>query len=225
MDKNNFKELQEIQGTLDTLLKDLTHKDKTQLIEWDIALEKTRLLYEILTDIKLSIMSQSVSNDTKKNIDQNQEEEKPEEFTKNEEEEILDFVSENTDTKEEVFIEEEPIKEPIVTPEIKENTYDDSDNKSLNDILVDIENNMDLATHLQNSPIENLESAIALNDKIWFIRELFNGDNELYNSTIQRINKASSIDKAIQIIQNLSWDKEKSSTQKFFELIYRKFIR
>ena len=236
MANNKFDKLIEIQEDLQKKIQYLTEKEASSLIEWDIALEKTRLLYETLTDIKLAVLSKSSL----------QEEilEKPKEEVQTEKELPKEEVQKEAPVEEEpVEIEEELIEEEVLEEEQVEeeqavvvensqketpttNVQDENEEavKSLNDILVDIQNNMDLATKLQNLPIKTLEEAISLNDKIWFVRELFGGDNDLYNSVIQDINKSDSIKEAIKIVRSLSWDKEDAATKAFFELIYRKFV-
>ncbi len=97
--------------------------------------------------------------------------------------------------------------------------------ESMNDLLSRIAKNTDLATQLQNRPVKDLKNAISLNDKIWFIRELFSGDADTYNAIIEKINNADSLESGIQIIEAFSWDKEQDSTKQFLELIYRKFVQ
>ncbi|NJO68368.1 MAG: hypothetical protein HC830_03015 [Bacteroidetes bacterium] len=46
---------------------------------------------------------------------------------------------------------------------------------------------MDVSSKLKNSPILSIQSAINLNDKFVFIRELFKNNNLLYNQTIERL--------------------------------------
>ena len=225
MANSKFDKLVEAQEKLQKTIQYLIEKEEASLIEWDIVLEKTRLLYEVLTDIKLVVLSKGTTTQEKVSI---QEEKKVEKNLAEKEpiiEEEISEVKEEIKVAEKEDFEEETIaveKEPVIVASSEGN---EEAVKSLNDILVDIQNNMDLATKLQNLPIEKLEEAISLNDKIWFVRDLFNGDNELYNRTIQNINKANTIGDAVRVVQGLSWDKEESATKAFFELIYRKFTR
>ena len=61
-------------------------------------------------------------------------------------------------------------------------------------------------------PINNLSEAIGLNDRFLFIRELFNGNQELYNNTITYLNKASTIDEAYDILTKASKSNKESET-------------
>lgn len=95
---------------------------------------------------------------------------------------------------------------------------------SLNDILANIKSDNDLASQLQKSPIQDLKTAISINDKIWFTRELFDGDNDKYLSSLEQINNAKSIEEAIAFADTFRWDKKETSTKRFLELIYRRFV-
>jgi hypothetical protein len=61
-------------------------------------------------------------------------------------------------------------------------------------------------------PINNLSEAIGLNDRFLFIRELFNGNQELYNNTIADLNKAATIDEAYDILTQASKSNSESET-------------
>lgn len=97
-------------------------------------------------------------------------------------------------------------------------------NRSLNDILAEIKNNDSLASQLQKRPIQDLKNAISLNDKIWFTKELFAGDSQKYSSTIDAINQSQDMSSAINLVEPFNWEKEDTSTKRFLELIYRRFI-
>lgn len=84
----------------------------------------------------------------------------------------------------------------------------------------------DLASKLKQHPIENLNKAIKLNDKVWFIKELFNGNADLYKETVNAINKMADMDEALTFIeQNFSFDQDKESFKSFIEFVYRRFLK
>jgi len=136
---------------------------------------------------------------------------------------------------------EKPIAEPVeevtnITETTAPNTKDTNtdvnavlanqinEKTSLNDILANIKSDNDLASQLQKSPIQDLKTAISINDKIWFTRELFDGDNDKYLSSLEQINNAKSIEEAIAFADTFRWDKKETSTKRFLELIYRRFV-
>lgn len=61
-------------------------------------------------------------------------------------------------------------------------------------------------------PVHNLSEAIGINDRFLFVRELFNGNQDLYNNTIENLNKASTIDEAFDILSKASKSNRDSET-------------
>lgn len=70
---------------------------------------------------------------------------------------------------------------------------------------------------------------IGLNDKIAFIKHLFNGESEDYNRVISQINTASSFNDANHLIQNIikpdynNWDGKEEFETRFMQIIESKF--
>ena len=49
-------------------------------------------------------------------------------------------------------------------------------------------------------PVTDLNKAIGINDRFYFIKELFSGNEELYRQTINRLNNTSSLGEATEIL-------------------------
>lgn len=82
---------------------------------------------------------------------------------------------------------------------------------------------MDVSSKLKNAPIPSIQSAINLNDKFLFIRELFKNNNLLYNQTIERLNNAAGYAEAIAIIdREFAWNMNEPMVAKLVELIKRR---
>jgi hypothetical protein len=82
-----------------------------------------------------------------------------------------------------------------------------------------------LSTQLKFDKIENLKSSIDINKKIWFIKELFNGDIDIYNTTLDIIQNFSFLEEALDYIDdNFNWDFMNKTVKDFMEFVYRKFI-
>jgi hypothetical protein len=82
----------------------------------------------------------------------------------------------------------------------------------------------DLRELIRSKPINRLSEAIGINDKFLFIRELFNGNSELYNQTISSLDNSGNIDDASTIVMNITGDDtKKKSAQLLLELVKRKF--
>ncbi len=97
-------------------------------------------------------------------------------------------------------------------------------NTSVNDLLSGFVNNKDLASAIKDKPIKNIQKSIKINDRIWYIKELFNGDAELYKEVVVEIETKKNLDSALAFIfDRFSWDQEKTSTISFLELVFRRF--
>ncbi len=81
-----------------------------------------------------------------------------------------------------------------------------------------------LRTRKKKKNIYKIRESISLNDKIWFIKELFDGSIDLYNQTLNYIEK---MDKQQQVVEYLSrffnWDLNDQTTRDFFIIISKKF--
>lgn len=83
----------------------------------------------------------------------------------------------------------------------------------------------DMATKLQNKPIEDLTKSIGINDKFMFTKELFHGNAELYAKSIAKLNEFTDINEAIFFIQeNFSWDAKNEAANQLIELVRRKLM-
>jgi len=81
----------------------------------------------------------------------------------------------------------------------------------------------DLSSVMKSRPISNIESAIGLNEKFLFIKELFAGNAHRYKETIDILNNASGYDEAITYIRrNFSWDEEDPVVMQLLELVQRR---
>ena len=98
---------------------------------------------------------------------------------------------------------------------------------SINDTFAGDAPKKTVADKLSRQPIKDLKSAIGLNQKFLFMNDLFEGENELFNNAINKINAFNTLPEAIAFIDsNLSsaWDKENSSVLNFMDLVERRFM-
>ena len=91
----------------------------------------------------------------------------------------------------------------------------------INESLAQQKTGNDLSSKLQTAPLTSIVSGIGINDKFLFIRELFNGDNTLYNNAIQRLDTASSLTEAMDFICQ-QWDVKNETVQKLIHLVHRR---
>ena len=80
---------------------------------------------------------------------------------------------------------------------------------------------------MSRQPIKDLKSAIGLNQKFLFMNDLFEGENEIFNNAINKINAFNTLPEAIAFIDSdlsSTWDKENSSVLNFMDLVERRFM-
>ncbi|MDR1859539.1 MAG: hypothetical protein LBR06_01280 [Bacteroidales bacterium] len=71
--------------------------------------------------------------------------------------------------------------------------------------------------------VNRLAGAIGLNDKFQFIRELFDNDTNLFDTTVEKIDRLDNIQQAVSYLnQNFKWKKNEFSLR-FAQLVKRRF--
>lgn len=73
--------------------------------------------------------------------------------------------------------------------------------------------------------VDDLNAAITLNDKLFFIKGLFNEDEEQYRLSIQKLNDMLSMDEALEYTRTAfpDWDEESNIIYRFYMILRRKF--
>lgn len=79
-------------------------------------------------------------------------------------------------------------------------------------------------------PITDLKQSITLNDKLLYIKDLFNGYNLAYAEAIEIINKMNNFDAVDAFLQKSyalknNWTAKQATVDKFYELLNRRFPR
>ena len=130
----------------------------------------------------------------------------------------------------------EPKLEPVQAPEPKfepvhvsvPSTHTTSSNGYAE--LYEIPLGKELASHLSNLPVKDLNDALGLNEKVLLMNELFDGVNEKFYHTLEKINQMPDFDSAKQYLNQevvgvYGWmSSEKISRAKqFIKLVRRKF--
>lgn len=119
--------------------------------------------------------------------------------------------------QDEVVLEEETEK-----PEIASRLGDSFlKGRSVNDLITE---HVNLESKLSNLPVSNLQSAIGINDRFQYIRELFDGDNQKFQDTVKAIDSMHNLNEAAEYLRNnFKWKKNETSL-KFVNLIKRRFL-
>ncbi len=81
-----------------------------------------------------------------------------------------------------------------------------------------------ISSVMHSKPIADIGAAIGMNDKFYFIRELFSGDTIAYHDTIGRLNAATSLGEAMKILdESTVMGSDPSAQSSFVDVVRRKF--
>jgi uncharacterized phage infection (PIP) family protein YhgE len=81
-----------------------------------------------------------------------------------------------------------------------------------------------LQTSLFGTAVEDIRQAISLGDRFLFQRELFAGNGELMQKTLDELNALGSLSEAMDyVLDNFEWDKESTAVQLFENVLKRRF--
>lgn len=77
-------------------------------------------------------------------------------------------------------------------------------------------------------PVADLKQAITLNDKLLYIKDLFNGYNLAYSEAIEILNRITSFEEADKFLQSSyanknDWASKQATADKFYELLKRRY--
>jgi len=100
---------------------------------------------------------------------------------------------------------------------------------TLNDLLAGKQNNTSKAKEENTkAPIADLKGAITLNEKLLYIKDLFNGYNLAYSEAIDLINKMPDLKTADAFLKNSyaeknNWQSKENTVDQFYSLLKRRF--
>jgi hypothetical protein len=81
---------------------------------------------------------------------------------------------------------------------------------------------------LSAKPISDLKLAITLNDKLLYVKDLFNGYNLAYSEAIEILNRFNNFEEAMRFLKTNyiaknNWDSKPETTAKFYALLKRRY--
>ena len=131
----------------------------------------------------------------------------------------------------EIIEEEEPVAEPVVEliVEPAPQPVQSIDNLAPSDAssakpTQPAKGAQPLQTSLFGAAVEDIRQAISLGDRFLFQRELFAGNGELMQKTLDEINSLGSLGEAMDYVaDNFEWDKESTAVQLFENVLKRRF--
>lgn len=81
-----------------------------------------------------------------------------------------------------------------------------------------------ISSVMKSKPVSDIAAAIGINDRFYFIRELFSGDALAYNDTIKRLNAAASLGEAMRILdESTVMGSDPAAQSSFVDVVRRKF--
>jgi len=129
----------------------------------------------------------------------------------------------NNEHQPEIAPRPEKIHEPEIVPEEEEEFelfYDQGES------ILDITRGKGPAwlIDIPGPRLADISDGITLNDRILYINALFNGDDQQYRLSIQRINEMSSFDDVLDYTRNAfpDWDEDSQATYRFYMNVRRK---
>ncbi len=210
--KYNITEIITQVGDIGEMISRMKTDGPVPAIELDIVLEKIRKLYTDVTKLK----AKPVIVKDEKVKDEKVEIVKPAE--------VQVEVPAKQDTAQE--------KTTMLNPEGKVSdepaTIADrfkGEKKFINERIGDNGTRQDLSSKLQSNPIRDIGSSLGLNDRFKLIKELFKGDKNSYQQTIEVLDGATNFNDAFNYINTTyDWDMEDDSVLMLLDLVRRKFI-
>jgi hypothetical protein len=146
---------------------------------------------------------------------------------------IEEDIEEEPQPEEVVVQEKEPEEEPESSMDVKfHEPYEPETEaqvlgekfqkeRSVNDVK--FEGGVKLEEKLSSMPLKTIRSAIGINDRFLFTRELFDGDPEMFNTAVTKLDSLEDIkDAVVYLRDNFKWKKNETSL-KFVELVKRRF--
>ena len=101
---------------------------------------------------------------------------------------------------------------------------------TINEILASQASQSTVSSQFAQRQVKDLKSLINLNDKLVFVRDLFNGYSLAYSEAIEILNRFESFESADNFLkQNYSsknnWAEKQNVADKFYEILNQRFSR
>ncbi|MBR1929375.1 MAG: hypothetical protein IJ834_06585 [Paludibacteraceae bacterium] len=145
-------------------------------------------------------------------VDDTQDDDFEEGHEKEQEELEEEVVSPDDELLTDEELEEEAQREDKIVEQIEEPVENDN------------EESQEKHSGVSLPQIDDIRKAISIGDRFLFQRELFAGDGEKMNKTIDALNQMDNIEDALRYIdKKFSWDKESQSYELFVNILKRRY--
>jgi hypothetical protein len=208
------------------IMSKLEQSSDLSLIELDLLLEKLRNIYDLTIDLRTAIQSDHTVKSKTSSAEPAQTVEKQ-------------VKAEMVTEKKSVSPSKEVISEKVeknlasmekskVKPKSEERFVSDrfKDSKTtLHDELSERSKREDISSQYKSRPIGKISSALGLNEKFELVNQLFDGDKEAFENTLEVLDKADSFVEAYNYLEeHFNWNMDDLLVQRILELIRRKLI-
>ncbi|WP_407425377.1 hypothetical protein [Arcticibacter sp.] len=101
--------------------------------------------------------------------------------------------------------------------------------QSLNDMISSQKAQQGTSSQYKQAPITDLKSGVNLNDKLSFIKDLFNGYSLAYSEAMEILNRFETFESADNFLKSNyaaknNWAAKQATVEKFYEVLRRRFI-
>ncbi len=102
---------------------------------------------------------------------------------------------------------------------------------TINDLMsAQVANSQATSSLLSSQPVKDLKSVISLNDKLLFIKDLFNGYSLAYSEAVELVNRFDSFEAADNFLKTNyaaknHWASKPATVDKFYEVLNRRFSK
>jgi tetratricopeptide (TPR) repeat protein len=238
---NNLEHLNRLNEALKELQAVLKENqaDGLSQLEIDLSLDKIKRIYEIVLKLKpvpvAGMGSKSIETpqiDVAPNIDSPETEEQS---ILNIDESIhgMETMSPEIETDEiiatsaETEIRKEETKAGDVLDLFKETPVPEKKDKQPNEKVEAPIEKETVADKLQKGKLKSIKSAIGINEKFFFLNELFNGDLNIYHINIEKLDSKSQFDEAIgflnELTESFNWNKDSEALNQLTKMLENKF--
>ena len=205
----NLVEIQKRAADVNRYVQTYDSQSVIPAIEIDILLQKTRELYDLLSELKQVAPDKKIVESPEKPVEEPIKVQAPAEDT------IIEVLS---------FDNEPAQEEPVSEKKQEENPEPVEDSAAKREVFTP-KQVTDLGTKLGKKPISEIMGAIGINDRVRYRYVLFNRNQDLFENTISVLNGLTSFDEAITYLKNeFEWDFESADVQDFLAIVERRYL-
>ncbi|MBC8487583.1 MAG: hypothetical protein H8D45_16255 [Bacteroidetes bacterium] len=206
-------------------------------IDIDLTLEKIRQIYDIYLGTDKNNIGVEPANVAEKSDIIEEEPEPPSPIFEVQEQVVGDKLTETTESVEEVELKDEKPEPEIeqapssgdIIDLFSDSTVADkfSEKKAVVDKVSEEKQEESIADKMQKDKITDLKSAIGINEKFYFINELFDGNMKDYNETIEVLAGFKTLEEATNYVKEIKekykWDEGSDAVKQLTDFIERRY--